>query len=214
MRNDFVVYAHYTLDTNRLFYIGEGTLKRSKDKSNRNRWWNFKVAKHGFKVKILYNNLTKIQAENIETRLIRNLKKRGSNIVNICIGPMYKNNWILNIPKELHPMYGRKLPYASKRMIEWNKNHSGKNSPVYGLKRPDLILRNKLGNFIRYSTPIICNETGQIFKSIKEATKFLDLPENSTCIHKNLSGYRSHCKNFTWSYLGDKGLINGMSLDK
>lgn len=201
MKTNFVVYAHYTLDTNELFYIGEGTLKRSKSTSSRNRWWNFKVKKHGFKVKILYSNLTKNQAENIETRLIRNLKKRGSKIVNICVGPMYKNHWILNIPKELHPMYGKKSPNASKRMTEWNKNHSGINSPVYGLKRPDLSERNKNGSFKRHTVKIKCVETQQIFSSIKEANSFYNLPEKSTCINKTLLGYRNHCLNLTFIYL-------------
>lgn len=201
MRTDFVVYAHYTLDTNELFYIGEGSLKRSNSTSHRNRWWNFKVKKHGFRVRILYSNLTKIQAENIETRLIRNLKKRNSKIVNICVGPMFKNHWILNVPKEQHPMFGKKSPNASKRMSEWNKTHLGINSPVYGLKRPDLIERNKAGEFHRHTKKIMCIETQQIFNSIKEANDFLSLPKNSTCINKNLSGSRTHCKNFTFIYL-------------
>ena len=204
MRNDFVVYAHYTLDTNELFYIGEGTLKRSKSTNHRNRFWKFKVSKHGFKVRILYSNLTKQQAENIETRLIRNLKKRNSKIVNMCIGPMHKNHWILNISKEMHPMFGKKLPNVSKRIIEWNKQHSGVNSPVYGLKRPDLIERNKKGNFKRYTVRIKCVETQQIFNSIKEANKFFELPYNSTCINKNLSGDRCNCKNFTFIYFPEE----------
>ena len=201
MRKNFVVYAHYTLDTNKLFYIGEGSIKRSKSSFNRNRWWRYKVNKHGFIVKILYNNLTKKEAEKIESRLIKNLKKRNCDIVNICIGPMLKNHWILSIPKELHPMYGKKRPECSERLKQWNKEHCGSKSPVHGLKRPDLIERNKSGLFIRFKKPIICNETGQTFESVSEAIKILGYSSKCSGISKVLTGIRKHYKGFTYSYL-------------
>ncbi len=174
MRKDFVVYAHYTKDTkdtNELFYIGEGTNKRSRSKSNRNRYWNFKVRKHGgFIVDILHSGLTKEQAENIETDLIKEYKSKGNQLVNFCIGPMLRNHWLLNAPKEAHPMFGTKSPASSKRITQWNKEHSGKLSPVYGLKRSDLVERNKLEKYKKYKK-IKCIETGEVFNSIKEASK-------------------------------------------
>lgn len=64
--NRFFVYGHYTLDTDKLFYIGEGTKRRINDRSNRNRYWNFKVKKHGFTSKVFHSNLTKEDAQKIE----------------------------------------------------------------------------------------------------------------------------------------------------
>lgn len=56
----YYTYAHYTKDTNKLFYIGKGTFykqgdfKRAYAKAGRNRYWENKVKNHGgFTVKIL-----------------------------------------------------------------------------------------------------------------------------------------------------------------
>lgn len=49
----FYTYAHYTADTNEIFYIGKGQKNRFKKSDNRNRWWHNKVNKHGFVAKIL-----------------------------------------------------------------------------------------------------------------------------------------------------------------
>jgi len=53
----YMVYAHYTLDTNELFYIGVGTTKNNrhnvKSKWTRNSVWHEIVAKQGYTVKVL-----------------------------------------------------------------------------------------------------------------------------------------------------------------
>lgn len=202
IRKDFVVYAHYTIDTNELFYIGEGTLERSKRKNHRNRWWKFKVNKHnGFKIEIWFTNLTKELSEHYETELIIWHKNNGFNLTNICDGPMFKNHWLIGAPKEMHPMYGKKNPNASKRMSQWNKEHSGINHPKYGKPSPSTIERNKTGTFKRFKKSIRCNETGQIFESVKDAYAYLNKKPNCTEISKHLSGSRSHAFGFTWSYV-------------
>src|SRR5688572_10502558 len=120
--SNFVVYAHYTLDTNELFYIGEDRLNRAYSKHSRNKYWKHKVQKHsGFTVKVIYSSLSKTRAEILEERLIRKLKHRGIPLVNFCLGPMFKNHWLAGAPKEIHPMYGKKRPDSSKRMSIWNK---------------------------------------------------------------------------------------------
>ncbi|HMT03714.1 MAG TPA: hypothetical protein PKD00_10545 [Burkholderiales bacterium] len=187
MDTNFIVYAHYTKSDNRLFYIGEGRLKRVYSIHSRNKYWKNIVNKNGFYVKILYKNLSKQKAENIETRLIRNLKKRGVNLANFCIGPMYKNHWLLNAPKERHPMFGKKSPNSSKRITEWNKNHSGVNSPTFGKKRPDLAERNKSGLFRRKLIPVRCIETNEIFSSISEAQLKYPSKHYARNIRKNWS---------------------------
>lgn len=168
MRNDFVVYAHLTKDTSELFYIGEGTIKRAYSKWSRNRYWNNKVSKHGgFSVVILHRNLTKDQSEELETVIIKQKKAEGVNLANFCIGPMFKNHWLAGAPKEVHPMFGKKIPKASERIKKWNKEHSGEKSPTFGLKRPDLVARNKTSF---NGKKIKCIETGEIFDSIKKAS--------------------------------------------
>jgi hypothetical protein len=167
--NNFVVYAHYTADTKKLFYIGEGRPNRSTSRHSRNRFWNHVVKKHGgFLVTILHHSLTKEEATCLETKLIKQHRNADDHLVNFCDGPMFDKHWLLGAPKEIHPMFGKKNPTASARMIEYNKQRSGKLSPTYGKKRQDLAEQNKLG-----SRKIICVETKQMFESIREAEEHL-----------------------------------------
>ena len=203
--NKFVVYAHDTKDTNKLFYVGEGTLLRAKSKSHRNRYWKFIVSKHeGFTYKIIRKGLTKREAENYETRLIRNLKKRNIETANFCIGPMYKNHWVLNISKEQHPMFGKKNPKASERMKKWNKEHCGEKSPVYGIKRPDLVILNKTLKRKRFSRKIKCIQTQETFTSIKEATAKFTSDLKNVSINKSLKNPKRKAFGFNWIYLEDR----------
>lgn len=70
--NKFCVYAHYTSDTNELFYIGKGTEFRAKQfgKTNRNDYWNKVANKHGVRVKILSKNLSEQEAFSYEKEMI------------------------------------------------------------------------------------------------------------------------------------------------
>lgn len=78
MSKDFYVYAHYTLDTNELFYIGKGKGKRADDKRQRNRFWNFIVDKHGFYSKKLIENLEESDALIQELLAIKEMKPKAN----------------------------------------------------------------------------------------------------------------------------------------
>lgn len=160
----FCVYAHFVEGEASPFYIGEGTARRSRDKFNRNRHWNFKVAKHsGFRVEVLCDLLTKAEAEQMERELIAEMRKRWVPIVNVCDGPMYDGNWLVGKPKELHPMFGKR--FTAPWIAESNTRRKGlKQKP-----RPDLSARNKAAQYKHYTRPVRCVETGQIFESARAA---------------------------------------------
>jgi hypothetical protein len=92
MENKYVVYLHYTKDNNKVFYVGEGTIRRSKTRSGRNIYWQRVVAKHGFTVKIIANNLTKIEALKLEKLTIKGLKRTGYNLTNLINSSIGNNN--------------------------------------------------------------------------------------------------------------------------
>jgi hypothetical protein len=77
------VYGHYTLD-GRLFYIGKGTGKRAWVKDNRNPYWKNTVAKYGWEVRILEDNLTEEQAFVKERQLIEEMGV--DNLTNLSTG--------------------------------------------------------------------------------------------------------------------------------
>ena len=66
-----VVYQHIRLDNNSIFYIGIGSVKRPYDKRMRSKFWNSIVNKVGYKVEIIYENLTWKEACNLEKSLIK-----------------------------------------------------------------------------------------------------------------------------------------------
>jgi hypothetical protein len=195
----FVVYEHYTPDTNELFYVGEGRPDRPFSTRNRNRYWKFKVKKHnGFVVKIVKDDITKEDAEKLEEFLISEYRKKNFELTNMCDGTMFGTHWLVGKPKELHPFFGKKHP--NPKLAEWNKLHCGELSPVYGIKRPDLSERNKSGQFKRFTRKVICIETGVIYDSIKLATIAMGKNPNCTSINKHLGGNRKHAFGYQWAY--------------
>jgi len=196
---NFVVYEHYTPDTNELFYVGEGRPDRPYSTRNRNRYWKFKVKKHnGFVVKIVKENISKEDAESLEKKIILEYKNNDVKLTNLCDGPMFENHWLIGKPKELHPLFGKKRP--NPKLSEWNKIHCGELSPVYGKKRPDLSERNKSGQFKRFTRKVICVETGIIYNSIREATIAMNRNPKSVEINKHLGGDRKHAFGYHWEY--------------
>ena len=80
----YYTYAHYTADTNELYYIGKGKGKRAFSSLNRNRWWQRKVNKHGgFAVEILAEWNTEKEALEHEKFLIDCLESTGVCLTNI-----------------------------------------------------------------------------------------------------------------------------------
>lgn len=69
--NRFYVYGHFTKDTDELFYIGKGTAGRYLSVSDRAKSWKIIVADRGFTARILYSNLTEVEALEKETLLIK-----------------------------------------------------------------------------------------------------------------------------------------------
>jgi hypothetical protein len=183
--NDFVVYIHYTLDTNEPFYVGEGKLRRSTTNCGRNIFWQRVFKKHGKRVEVYKTNLTKREAQILESELVEKFLSEGARLTNIvdCSFSVLPEN--------------RKNP----RLSEWNKEHSGELSPVWGLKRPDLSERNKNGNFNRYKKQVRCIETGQIFKSMKEALIFFGKKPTNSHISQQIKGDRKTALGHTWEYI-------------
>jgi hypothetical protein len=183
--DDFVVYIHYTLKTNLPFYVGEGKLRRSTTNCGRNIYWQRVYEKYGKRVEIVKTGLTKKDAQILESKIIRELTEQGHKLTNIieCSFSVLPEN--------------RKNP----RLSEWNKLHKGELSPTYGLKRPDLVERNKNGNFSRYKRKVQCIETGQIFDSIRDANIFNGKDIKNSHITQQIKGGRKTALGYTWKYV-------------
>ena len=78
-QNRYYVYAHYTLDTNELFYIGKGTRGRAFQLCKvRNRFWESIKQKHGVRVEILIDGLGEVSAYMQEYFYIKMFKPKAN----------------------------------------------------------------------------------------------------------------------------------------
>lgn len=193
MDTNFVVYFHYVDSESDPFYIGEGRLKRAYSNSHRNRHWHFKVNKHnGYSVKIMYTGLTKDEAQSIEETLIAEYRTKGVQLTNVCAGAMYKHCWMVGLPKEQHPMYGKHYPNPA--VSESNKRRKG----IKLKPRPDLVLRNQTQTINHYTRPVRCIETGEVFPSMTAAAIHVNI--HNSKIHRAIkTGCRS--RGYHWEYV-------------
>lgn len=81
----FCTYSHHKPDGT-LFYIGKGSLKRAHAKDNRNAHWKNIVAKHGYKVEVLAQWPTEVEAFEHEKFLISCFRDMGFTLANITGG--------------------------------------------------------------------------------------------------------------------------------
>lgn len=78
----YYTYAHYTADTNKIFYIGKGCGYRFKVKSKRSKFWQNVVAKHGYRAEILAKWPTEAEAFEHEKFLIECFRDLDFKLVN------------------------------------------------------------------------------------------------------------------------------------
>lgn len=73
---NFYVYAHYIPGDPLPFYIGKGSGYRITRRNDRSAWWKRIVNKYGLEAKILYENLSYSEANNLEKKLIKEFGRR------------------------------------------------------------------------------------------------------------------------------------------
>lgn len=169
----FYIYAHYKADDpNGLpFYIGKGKGKRDQSK-HRNPYWKNISNKHGFIVKRLAENLSEVEAWDLEKKLIAkygrlhnntgclcNLSEGGEGASGVTHSAATKEKWskakkgktweeIFGIEKadeirEQRKLNARKHSEATKKKLSESKK--GSKNPMYG-KQLSEEQRKKLSN--------------------------------------------------------------------
>lgn len=181
MSKNFYVYAHYTLDTNELFYIGKGKGGRCNHKYNRNDYWNRIVNKHNYRIEKLVENLEESDAFIQEILAIKefspkaNLTKGGEGTVGLGpnVGSFEKNRTPWN--------KGKTCPNISKRQLGSKNHRFGKKS-----------LKRKV---------IVCQNDQRTFNSIQCASSFYGI--NRTGILNFLSGNTYSVRGMVFTYKND-----------
>ena len=83
---EFYVYVHRRNDTNEVFYVGKGKLRRAWSRGSRNNWWKHIVDKHGYTVEIVEYFDTEQESFDGEQLLISQHRNNGAQLVNLTDG--------------------------------------------------------------------------------------------------------------------------------
>lgn len=127
------VYRHIRNDLNIPFYIGIGSdsnYKRSKDKANRNLYWNNIVSKHGYRIDIMIDDISFDEAKQKEVEFIELYGRKDTNSGILCnktdggdgcfgLVHTYESKLKMSIPNR-----GKKISEDHKKII--SELHTGK----------------------------------------------------------------------------------------
>jgi len=163
-RTDFYVYAHTRATDGSIFYIGKGMGKRAWNKHRRNSYWKNIVAKHGYEVTILLNNLNEEQAFILEKQTIATVGRE--NLCNLTDGGEGPSGCI-------HTEESRRINSESKKGLNTyprSEEHKRKLSEVNMGKKLSLETRKKMSE----------SRKGKKFGPRSEQTKI-----NMSNAHKN-----------------------------
>lgn len=189
----FYTYAHYTEDTNEIFYIGKGSVnkqaayRRAFSKQGRNRYWVNKVKKHGgHKVVILAHWGTEKEAFEHETFLIGCF----SNLTNMTVGGE-------GVAGRVHSQQEKEKRANSLR---------GKKRTVETLQRMSkaqkinqVALDTLKQEREKTKKKVLCVDTGQVFSSLSEAGLVTAIPFQN--ISKACLGKRPKAGGYRWEYI-------------
>jgi len=191
------VYRHIRLDKNTPFYIGIGsdtTYKRANEKSRRNNYWN-NVAKKGYRVDILFDNLSWNDACDKEKEFI-DLYGRfdlgNGMLVNMTNG----GEGLMNPSEEIR---------NKKRLSMMGKN-VGDNNGMKKIENRIKVSKSKTGKQMGINHPrhraVVCFNLDNIFIAeydcIKSVERITGIANNN--IVKVCKGHRKTAGGFIWRY--------------
>lgn len=173
--NEILVYQHRRLDTNEIFYIGIGSMKRAKAKDGRNKLWKRIVNKTDYNIEILHKDITWNQACELEIELISKYGRINNKTGILCNmtdggeGRYKSRNSKESIEKTRQFHLGKKLSEETK--LKMSKNS-------YRLRK------------------VVDTKTNKIYNSLKEISEIFDI-KPSTLSHY-LNGSRTNKTTFKY----------------
>ena len=211
MKNNICVYQHKKLNTDEIFYIGIGSIKRAYVTNTRSKYWKRIVNKHGYKVEILFENLTRMEACQIEQYLIKYYGRRDlklGTLVNMTDGgdgglnqmkskkgiEKLRKTWLgrnhtqETIEKLRNIHLGKKLSEEHKeklRIAHLGKKHNTENRKKLSKETKLKMSLSKTGSKNIRSIKVINIITLEIFDTITEAAEKLKIPLTTFYAHLN-----------------------------
>lgn len=176
--NDSCVYIWVNETTNEPFYVGCGSITRAKSgKKNRSKAFDNVLKNNKCHYVILKQNLSQIEAAQLERQVIKDYREQGIDLVNQTNGgeKRHYTDWTEEMRKE----YSERL--------------KGKNNPNYGHHWSEELKKKMSEKYISEGThaggrngrakPVMCVETGEIFACKEDASSFLGVATACSSIY-------------------------------
>lgn len=166
--NKKLVYRHRRNDTNKVFYVGMGTLKRAKDKYGRSNYWKSIVDKAGYTVEIVAEDLTKENAIDLEVFMISEY-----GLDNLCNHTTGGECYFHSEETKRKMSISRKgFKMSNKAKSKLSKTTKGKprSGNPYNWKHTDAT-KNKMSKSSYRKRKVINTSTNEIYSSVKDAHK-------------------------------------------
>ena len=191
----YYIYAHKRKTDGTVFYIGKGSIARSKTKNSRSKHWTNTVKKHGYDIVIVKSFTDEKKAYEYEIKAIKILRWIGCRLCNIADGGE-------------GGLSGHKLTSEHKQRLrlaklgkKQSKNHALKSaSAKKGKKQP----RDAVEKVIGLKRKKVINSLGEIFESATQAAREMSKKCNRYASQGNLSacanGIRNEAFGLNWSY--------------
>jgi len=206
--NRFYVYSHVRKTDGKCFYIGKGTGDRYKLSHRRNQHWHRIVNKHGFESIILVNNISEEKAFELEAEFCKQIGYE--NLCNIHMEKGWGGHTIteetrkkLQVPRPNSGGKGKPKPGSGNFLCNgWNKGiprseqSKIKISNSHKGKKKQWVYDNN-------SKQVKCIELNKIFKSVKEASEYLNINPRSIInnIYKRSKSVKYFNQKITFKYL-------------
>lgn len=190
----FYTYAHYTKDTNEIYYIGKGSGRRAWQSTSRNKYWQHKTKKHGKVVKILALWETENDALLHEKLLISFFKEHG-NITNLADEGTSTG---CKRTEEAKSKVREKLlgiPLSQERKQKIANSLTGRSLTVEHAARSRQVLEEVRE---KQKKKVWCLTSNTVYESVSEASKAEEVDASS--IVKACKGLLKKAGNKTWSY--------------
>lgn len=189
---NYIVYEFYVVETNEIFYVGQGKEGRNKKlgKGERSKAFDDVYYNNQCKSRIIYSDLSQEEAWRLEEETIAKYRHLGYPLVNVSSGGKNASNGV-DYSGENNPMYGispreRMDENTYNKWLEKHKNLTGERNPNYGNTKlhekykanPELSKekQSRPGKQNGRSIPVELYKDGQFIKSFdykRECAKYL-----------------------------------------
>ena len=218
MDKKYCIYRHIRLDTNKVFYIGIGSIKRAYKKTQRTKYWNNITNKTNYEIQILKSDLSWKDACELEKILIAYYGRKDINTGILCnmtdggegaVGVVKSNEYLKylsNRMKGFKHSEETKLKISKskkgyipteKQILETIKSNTGKITSDVTKNKLSIIAKNRnRPTGIVKKRKIINIITKQVYNSIRECAKNENL--NYSTLQRKLTGNSNIKTHYTY----------------